>query len=687
MVSMKTLYWILKTYRTPGLFQRLIFELSKRLGIYRVCEKYQLMEKDSYGVRISPFVLPRRTSGDVTCQGINDGIPLPGIVEAMEVLKGEIRYFAGPSINCGFPPKWFRDYSGSQKPSAHWSKIRTIAKDHKDIKLTWEPSRFLFIFPLARAYHSTKDDRFAESFWQAFEDWQKNNPAYLGPNWICGQEISIRVISWSFGVSVFADSRATTSPRLALLKETLILHANRILRTRGYALSQRNNHAISEAVGLITIASLLPEHPSSRWLREIALEQLVMTLEDQFDEEGAYIQHSFNYHRFAMELLIWTVFLLRQRSEPVPAPILETLARSLDFLKSFMDPFSGALPQYGQDDGTLLFSLTDCARRDFRPVLQALSYICNKREAFHEGPWDELTRWLFEDQRSQRIAITEPHNRSRSFPRTGYHIFCGPMSHLFIRGAKYRTRPGQADNLHIDFWFQGKNILFDPGTLSYNPVEPRWEKLSHSFTHNVAGIMEQDQMIKSGNFLWLDWPVCFIFATWKNEETEYLELEQFAYKSFPGGVFQRRGILRHLDTYWVLDSISTRNDCGLFVGFNLSHEPVCEEGELSFPGTCPYIAVRCISSMPFEDFIFHKPEASAFGWQAKTYQDIAPLWRFERRRRGTRLTHVIALGDQHWVRKTRLGINGSVELPHELGLAVQFEDPRKPMVVKGSLHP
>lgn len=681
MVFARRLYWVFKTYGLLGFWRRASYELLKLIGYFRHFEERSVkhIKAGSHELLPLPLRIPALSLANST--SLKDGVgPLRSCTDQAEgILKGKIKYFGGPFVECGFPPDWFGQYSGERQSMPHWSEIETIVRGQSDIKLTWEPSRFLFVFPLARAYVSTKEERFAEAFWKTFESWQDSNPAYLGPNWLCGQEAAIRVIAWSFGFSVFSGAKATTTPRLERLRDMLLLHMARILETRNYALSQRNNHAISEAVGILTIASLLPEHAMSCEWEKTALDQLEKVIADQFDEDGAYIQHSFNYHRFALELLIWTVFLLKQRQREIPILIKEALIRSLDFLEAFMDPLSGFLPQYGSDDGTLLLDLTDCERRDFRPVLQSISIFCGKGRVFSQGLWDELAMWLFENQEYGKIEKDEYSLRSRSFHESGYHVLRGPTSHLFVRGARYRTRPGQADNLHIDFWFGGKNILFDPGTFSYNPSEPRWDYLSGSFAHNVAGLVGHDQMEKMGSFVWLDWTEAFPVVEWKEDDLEYLEIRQFAYKDVLGGVFQRRGILRHLDAYWVLDSIRTKKESDFFIGFNLFCEPRLKESELLF-SNCPSFSIRCISSTPVENFLFHGQEDTAFGWRATTYQKIEPGWRFERRQKGTKCNHVTALGDPRWVEKTRLGDKAQPELPEELKLIVQFENDRKPLV-------
>lgn len=42
-----------------------------------------------------------------------------------------------------------------------------------------------------------------------------------------------------------------------------------------------------------------------------------------------------------------------------------------------------------------------------------------------------------------------------------------------LRYPRFRFRPSQADALHLDLWLEGRNLLRDAGTYSYN-TESAW---------------------------------------------------------------------------------------------------------------------------------------------------------------------------------------------------------------------
>ena len=183
------------------------------------------------------------------------------LAQAESVLAGNLPFFGRLSFPSGFPPQWFRNPVTRQRvsPKQSWTRMRFASASYGDLKFILEPSRFLFVYPLARAYSLTGDDRYPQAFWTAIEDWARNSPPMSGPLWICGQECSLRILAWTFGLYSFIHSAATTPERVALLTSMIAAHAWRTVQTLGYARSQRSNHLISEAVGLWTAGVLYPE--------------------------------------------------------------------------------------------------------------------------------------------------------------------------------------------------------------------------------------------------------------------------------------------------------------------------------------------------------------------------------------------------------------------------------------------
>jgi asparagine synthase (glutamine-hydrolysing) len=123
-----------------------------------------------------------------------------------------------------------------------------------------------------------------------------------------------------------------------------------------------------------------------------------------------------------------------------------------------------------------------------------------------------------------------------------------------IRCAHYRDRPRHADQLHLDLWWQGVNIACDAGTYLYNG-EPPWDNgLAGTGVHNTVAVDGQDQMMRAGRFLWLDWaqgqvrrpadPPDGLLAYWEGEHD--------GYRSLSDPITHRRAVARLGDEAWLV---------------------------------------------------------------------------------------------------------------------------------------
>jgi hypothetical protein len=425
------------------------------------------------------------------------------IRQADEILRGIFPFFATPR-ELGFPPPWRPAMNGSVPAEEHWTKIGHF--DSGDIKLIWEPNRFSWAFTLARAYLRSGEDRFAEGFWQLFENWLEMNPPNDGVNWVCGQEATFRTMALCFAYHAFIASPSTTPSRVARFLIAIAIHVRRIDAYLEYAISQKNNHGLSECVGLWTVGILFPELQGAKRFKERGLSALVGELHRQCYLDGSYIQHSFNYHRVMLQDVAWAIRLGEVTEVSLPPEVYEALRRSTQFLHEVTDPETGWAPNYGANDGALVLPLSDCAYPDMRPVLQSCRFITDRKTLFPRGPWDEEMVWLNGMEVIDAIRMQVPDSPA-DFDAAigGYYTIRSKDSWLMIKGSKYRDRPSHADQLHVDGWWKGVNILCDSGTYSYNAPPPFDGGFAATRYHNTVVVDGRDQMTRLTRFLWGDW--------------------------------------------------------------------------------------------------------------------------------------------------------------------------------------
>jgi hypothetical protein len=346
--------------------------------------------------------------------------PQLAIGEAERVLKGELKYFAHKFVKTGFPPDWHIDPISGKKLDAkkHWSEISDDGD--VDIKFIWEASRFSMVYPLVRAYASTREEKFAEAFWTLIESWMEANPPNAGPNWMDGQEAALRLMAWAFGYYQFSHSLSATPQRIAQFTVLVAAHAERIYKNIEYAISTHSNHTISEAFGLWLAGMLFPELKDAEKYHQFGRRLLEQEAAAQIFPDGGYSMYSLNYHRFILHLYLCMIRLGEINQSLVPSLIGDRVSASITFLSALIDPETGQMPLYGSNDGALILPLNNCDFTDFRPLLQFGTYVTQKQFLFEPGPWDEDVLWLYgTDSFSQAITTLPPSCRSLPPPGSG----------------------------------------------------------------------------------------------------------------------------------------------------------------------------------------------------------------------------------------------------------------------------
>ncbi|MBI5935355.1 MAG: alginate lyase family protein [Chloroflexi bacterium] len=504
-----------------------------------------------------------------------DGIPsLPSdpawnpqlaVDEAEKILAGELRYFEHTPYPIGFPPDWHLDPRTNIRVDAtkHWSQIPDYGA--YDIKFIWEASRFSQVYTLMRAYAFNRDERYPQAFWTLVEDWARTNPPQRGPNWKCGQETSLRLLAWTFGLYAFADAPSSTPTRRARLTQLVAAQAERVHRNIDFAVSTRGNHAMSESFGIWLAGTLFPELEHAETYRALGREILEREAATHIFADGAYSMYSLNYHRFILHVYFLALRLGELNNARFSDALYQSISRSLDFFAQLIQPESGEMPVYGSNDGALVCPLDSCDFTDYRPTLQMGWVLIHGERLFDAGAWDESIFWLWGGRMNspQRlrsrpsspgqsakvgfagVGVREASNRP-TFPDGGLHILRGQSSAAFIRCADYRERPSHADQLHVDLWMRGQNIAVDAGTFLYNG-QGLWQNgLARTSVHNTVTVDSADQMLWFSRFTWGEWARGRVL---KHDE-HYWQGEHNGYARF--GVQHTRSVLSLEDDRWLI---------------------------------------------------------------------------------------------------------------------------------------
>jgi hypothetical protein len=238
----------------------------------------------------------------------------PGLAKRIELLReGRLTYFLDrPSPSS---VDWYKNPfdGGTGEADLPWFEIPDFAPGQGDARMLWEPSRAAWAIDLARAEAKRRtglgdlavsDPGFAEMFWRLVESWMDACPPWRGFQWKCGQESSVRFLAITIGAWAFANDSATTPERWKKFGRLAWATGYRVFDHIAYAVSQKNNHSLSEACGLMLVAHLFPEFPESGSWSEKGRAVIEQELPAQIFDDGSYIQHSMNYTRVMLHVCL-----------------------------------------------------------------------------------------------------------------------------------------------------------------------------------------------------------------------------------------------------------------------------------------------------------------------------------------------------------------------------------------------
>jgi hypothetical protein len=466
--------------------------------------------------------------------------------QAAEIVQGKVRLFGSEPVSLQLAPVG---------KLAHWTAYEQggYSDDVIDVKFLWEPARFGWVFTLGRAYHLTGDESYPETFWKYVDNFFEANPPYQGPNWCSGQEAALRLISFVFALQVFATSSQTTIERMDRLTQAIATHAARIPPTLVYARAQNNNHLLTEAAGLYTAGLALPRHPSSqRWQRS-GWRIFNQAVQSQIASDGNYVQHSSNYHRLLLQIALWvsSLSVMNQSPSALPLKSRQRLAAATRWLIKLLDPFSGCVPNLGPNDGAYILPLSICPFGDYRPVLQAAASAYLGETPYPGGPWDEMRLWL------RDAAVKQEEPKPTEDISGSPHVLQNPTqdSWAYLRATRFHTRPGHADQLHLDLWWRGLNLALDPGTYLYNAPPPWDNSLACSEVHNTISLDDKDQMMRAGRFLWLDWAQAVVVSCQTAGESELVSITAQHNGYVRLGAVHKRRVETRPDGWWINDEL------------------------------------------------------------------------------------------------------------------------------------
>lgn len=483
--------------------------------------------------------------------------------------KGIYTFFSSTEFNLGKDYDWVTNpETGYQYDiNKHWSEIQDLSKEAGDIKYVWEKARFSWVYEVIRYDLESGEDQSAFIF-SEIEDFIAKNPINQGPNYKCSQEISLRILNWTFALYYFKNSKYLTDDLFKKIINSIYWQLHHVYHNINFSrIAVRNNHAISETLMLYLSNLLFPFIPDTKAWSQKGKKWFEEEIAYQIYPDGTFLQFSHNYHRVVIQLLTWGIKLSELNNKELLDVVYDRAKKSVEFLFNQQDLYTGWLPNYGMNDGALFFPLNDHHFRDYRPQLQALANVLGF-ELYDEK--NEDSWWLNQGEsikakgkRENDKAFLSPFRvgaEQKSIINHNIGGFYGireDSSLTTIRCGTYNDRPAQSDALHLDIWHNGVNILFDPGTYKYN-TEDNYLNFYHGTKgHNTITIGDYCQMQKGGRFIWYYWTKAFDQNIVETNSTYEFEGKIRSSPQLGKNIFHHRRVIKYkeMSKWKVIDKV------------------------------------------------------------------------------------------------------------------------------------
>jgi hypothetical protein len=496
-------------------------------------------------------------------------------IKARKILAGEVYFFNHEWKGLGTSYDWITNpVTGYQYDiNKHWSEINDFNPANGDIKDLWEKSRFCWILTLMRYdYHFEKEN--SEFIFESIEDWIDRNPVNQGPNWKCSQEISLRVFNWCYALTFYRNSPALTTERWEKIQNTIYWSLHHVYNHIDFSrIAVRNNHALTETLCLSVSELLFPFIPETKIWAVKGRKWFEKEIQYQIYEDGTFLQFSMNYHRVVIQLLSLGLSISEKHQHYFTTRVYERAYKSLDFLYQCVQEENGFVPNYGNNDGALFFPLTDNEFRDYRPQLNTLHKILTGHQLYEESSISEDSLWVGSTNSNLRkFPALMKKSGPLSYPNGGFYLLRENDSFTFIRCGNHNDRPAQADNLHLDIWKKGVNILKDSGTYKYNTTKNFQNYFFGTRSHNTVRIGEESQMLKGNRFVWFFWTQSK-FAGWEEKQDKYIFKGAIsAFRQLDPKIIHQREIVKSKDAdIWeISDEVTGHADRSCFQQWHYS---------------------------------------------------------------------------------------------------------------------
>ncbi|MDT5060717.1 MAG: hypothetical protein QOH63_1176 [Acidobacteriota bacterium] len=478
--------------------------------------------------------------------------------------------------------QWLRDpLSGARWPLDYHADVQLARGDGSDARVLWEVNRLAHLLTLARAFVVTSDERFSIEAFAQIASWREQNPLGRGANWACAMEVALRALNLLAVFELLRRSPQLNDETLPALLQMFDQHGAHIRRNLEFTYISTSNHYFSDVVGLLWLGMMLPELEAASEWREFGLREMLREMDKQVLNDGADCEASTGYHRFVLELLLYSFIAARAQGIEIDDHYWKKLRAMLDYVCAYLKP-EGRAPLIGDTDSGQVLPFCNRAADDHAYVLALGAALFSEprfKQPVEKMP-EELLWVLGEEgvKAYENLPEISEGAGSQGFTDAGtyilreadlYLLFNASGNGLFGRGSH-----GHNDALSLEVSACGTNFIVDPGTYVYT-ADLRERQLFRSTAYHstveVDGV-EQNSTDVALPFIIGDEAHPRVLSWESGRERDTIVAEHDGYKRLAQPVTHRRTV-RFLkrERLWIIeDSLSGEGEHSFHFRFHFA---------------------------------------------------------------------------------------------------------------------
>lgn len=472
-------------------------------------------------------------------------------------------------LSFGEKIEWLRDpVSGAQwLPDLHADFALTNVAG-ADVRVLWELNRMGHLLTLGRAYAVTGDEGFAEEFFVQVEGWLVRNRPGLGPNWHSAMEVALRAMNLLAAFQLLRGVTSLTEERLAMMLTLFEQHGRYIRGHLEFSYIATSNHYLSDVVGLLWLGVCLPELEQAHEWRAFGLRELLREMDKQVLADGAHYESSTGYHRFVLELFLYSFILCRANTIEIGSEYWQKLRSMTDYLRAYLRP-DGRAPLIGDTDSGQVLPIASHAGADHGYLLGIAAAVFNEPAFKINAEAPEEVFWLLGETGLEtfRGLATEASGAGRSagFSEAGTFILRDQDSYLLLNasgtGLSGRGAHRHNDALSLEVAACGTSFISDPGTHVYTADLALRHQFRSTAYHSTVEVDEREQnTIIEGAPFYIGNEASPRQLHWESSDQRDLVIaEHYGYQKLPNGQIKHRRavVFEKAERYWLIEDTLT----------------------------------------------------------------------------------------------------------------------------------